>query len=100
MSKSPSIPSAFEATLTKLRNGPLRLRQSIAADRLGIGQTKLRALIKAGVLESVVDGKCRYIYTESIIRYLEKLQAEQQSVDEMVSRMKRRRAQLAEGTRR
>lgn len=95
--KSSSLPSAFDVTLTKLRAGPLRLRQSVAADKLGIGQTKLRQLIKEGALESVVDGKCRYIYTESVIRYFEKLNAQQQSVDQMIKRMKsKKRARLAE----
>jgi excisionase family DNA binding protein len=50
------------------------LKPEEAADRLGVGRTKVYALIKAGELQSVQIGRLRRIHVESVNTYAARLQ--------------------------
>ncbi|WP_433361951.1 helix-turn-helix domain-containing protein [Actinoplanes sp. CA-142083] len=58
---------------------PLLLTPEQAAAQLGIGRTKMFALIGGGEVESVTIGRHRRVPTDALAAYVERLRAQQAS---------------------
>ncbi len=62
---------------TPLAPTPLLLTPEEAAGQLGIGRTKMFALLSEGEVESVTIGRHRRVPTDALVSYVAKLRSQQ-----------------------
>jgi len=69
------LPPGMSLTAAAADDGPLAYRIPEAAEKLGLGQSKLRELIARGDLDSVLIDGARRITADALRGYLARLQA-------------------------